>query len=418
MGFPKNRQQLRSMIALAKLARGVSTVLRIFGVTIPRDTLDNAIRIGEEVLEVADRFNATFAERGWIACGALNNDAARAALDEADSGHWREADEVLAASWAPGIIRIELNKMRRLKCFESRAQLAVLALEDYEAGRYHACVPVVLALLDGAAKDLTGAGPFRMSLQTTSKESFLEIGPGFAALMKTMSAPRRSTRADRTDVPYRHGIMHGTDLGYANKIVAAKAWAALVAFGQYAQEHLAPTELPPSTLLEVLRKSAATRQELDAMESSLKNWAPRSESELARIVSAGQFEPGTPEAVADAILRAWSKGQYLLIAQMSSDSLKENPNGLAGKLKKNIGIAPRGLKITAIEDSGPSAAWVSLVAGDAETSSEVRLRLLHMKGAEWIPRTIVGGQWIIHSLWPLEFLASDVTRRRGAGEGA
>ncbi|WP_129347916.1 hypothetical protein [Sorangium cellulosum] len=405
------------MITFARLARGLSPVLRIFGVRIPGETLDDAIRIGEELLEVADRFNATFADRGWIACGAINNDAARAALAEADADHWREADEILAASWVPARIRIELTKLSRLKCFENRTPLAALALEDYEAGRYHACVPVVLSLLDGAAKDLTGAGPFRISLQTTSRESFLEIGPGFAALMKTMSAPRKLTRSDRVDIPYRHGIMHGTDLGYANKVVAAKAWAALVAFGQYAHEYLAPPDLPPPPLLEVIQKSAATRQELAVIASSLTGWSPRSERELAGVVSARRFEAGTPEGAADAILRAWSKGQYGLIAQMSYDSLKDS-KGLPGRLKKNIGAAPEGLTITSVEDSGPSAAWVSVIAGDAETSSEIRLRLVHMKGTEWVPRTVAGGQWMIRSLWPLEFLASDVARRRGLREDA
>lgn len=36
------------------------------------------------------------------------------------------------------------------------------------------------------------------------------------------------------DMPYRHGIMHGMDLGYDNKIVAAKTWATLFSLRDWA----------------------------------------------------------------------------------------------------------------------------------------------------------------------------------------
>ena len=34
------------------------------------------------------------------------------------------------------------------------------------------------------------------------------------------------TRAEEIQIPYRHGIVHGMDLGYNNKYVAAKCWVA------------------------------------------------------------------------------------------------------------------------------------------------------------------------------------------------
>lgn len=51
-----------------------------------------------------------------------------------------------------------------------------------------------------------------------------------------MSARRARTFATEIGVPYRHGIVHGKDLGYANKRVSAKSLAALLALGSWGLE--------------------------------------------------------------------------------------------------------------------------------------------------------------------------------------
>lgn len=44
--------------------------------------------------------------------------------------------------------------MKGIRAFHPRVGLAQKALIDYEEERYHACVPVVLSLLDGLVNDL------------------------------------------------------------------------------------------------------------------------------------------------------------------------------------------------------------------------------------------------------------------------
>jgi hypothetical protein len=58
--------------------------------------------------------------------------------------------------------------------------------------------------------------------------------------LQVMSETRNTTTTDPIRIPFRHGILHGTDLGYNNKIVAAKAFAALLAVGDYAAQCLVP----------------------------------------------------------------------------------------------------------------------------------------------------------------------------------
>jgi hypothetical protein len=168
-----------------------------------KKSLDETIAMGEDLLEVATSFNQLFAARGWVASGATNTEAAKAAMAAARQGRWTEADEILAEACSADLLRLHIRQLDNLRCFEKRVPLAMLALDDYEAGRYHACVPIALALLDGMGKDLTGAGFFRQSIQLDSKESFLEIGPGAAELFRTMSTSRKRTTTEPITIPFR-----------------------------------------------------------------------------------------------------------------------------------------------------------------------------------------------------------------------
>ncbi len=188
---------------------------------------------------IAEEFNPVFASRGWIACNVINTEAAAAALQAAAGDRWGEADEILAEAYSPDLVRLHVRDLGKLRCFKNRLALAQLAVDDYEAGRFHACIPVTLALLDGLGQELTGANFFRNTRRIKAKESFLEIGPGVTELLQAMSKARNATTTDAISIPFRHGILHGTDLGYNNRIVAAKAWAALLSVGHYAADYLA-----------------------------------------------------------------------------------------------------------------------------------------------------------------------------------
>ena len=355
-------------------------------------------------MEVTE-FNSNFAHRGWVLNNMISVPAARAALAAARAGDWQGADEILADAYSPDMVRLHINQMRGLRCFRHRVELALLACDDYKAGRYHACVPVALALLDGMGQQLVGAGFFRQGAKTTSSsESFLEIGPGFALLLKVFSAPRRRTVATPIDVPYRHGIMHGTDLGYGTRIVAAKAWGALFTAGSYAKDVENPTkeEVRPG-LLEALRNYAASTKKNDWAQQEISSWRARSTEDLSRIVSDQEMSEGTPEHAVAILLSFWQAGNFGRMASMSVDGQKDGVGRLAGKVRKNLGPAPSWFKITEIEDDAPAAGWVSVDLGWNEGPSEnIRLRVLYMAEGNIAVRGTAGGEWLVHSLWPLE----------------
>jgi hypothetical protein len=88
---------------------------------------------------------------------------------------------------------------------------------------------------------------------------------------------------------------------------------------------------------------------------------------------------------------------------MSVDGRKDGVGRLAGKVRKNLGPAPSWFKITEIEDDAPAAGWVSVDLGWNEGPSEnIRLRVLYMAEGNIAVRGTAGGEWLVHSLWPLE----------------
>jgi hypothetical protein len=408
MAFPKNRTELKGMIGLMKAIRFVSPALRLLGVKLEGKELDHAVTLAENVLMLAERFNPTFAPRGWIVCSVLNTEAAQAALDAAAAGRWEDADVLLAESYSPMIVRAFLRRMGNQRCFKNRLELALLAVDDYEAGRFHACVPVTLALLDGMGQELTGANFFRNTRRIKPKESFLEIGPGVAQLLQVMSETRNTTTTDPIRIPFRHGILHGTDLGYNSKIVAAKAFAALLAVGDYAAQFLAPPPAPKPGLMESLRRSAEADRWLEEVVNSARAWSPRTPQELAGIVARQEFAPGTPEETVAVMLKAWKERKFGILSMHSCDALKTDVNLLAGRIRRALGPGPDRVQVVSVEDMSPAGSSVKASLRWGDETDEIALNLVYYKGNNFAPRNVQGGTWLASSLWPLESARSSV----------
>src|SRR5688572_4580756 len=84
----------------------------------------------------------------------MNFEVAKAAVEKAEAGDREGAEADLVAHYEGDTVRFGLMAMHSVEAFRPRMALARKALEDYEAGRYHASVPVVLALLDGMVNEI------------------------------------------------------------------------------------------------------------------------------------------------------------------------------------------------------------------------------------------------------------------------
>lgn len=391
--------QMKLMRVVTRFARSRVTgpLLRRAGVQ-----LDDPEALGQSVdqsFALRDSFDRIFAERGWVAHDWINHDAAMKALELGKRCAFDEADLVLVSAYPADSIRTYLAWMGRLAAFKARYQLAMLAVADYDAGRFHACIPVVLAMIDGLGKDLTGAGFLRQGVRFARDESFLEMGPGLTALLRAMTESRSTTSTTPITMPHRHGIMHGVDLGYANEIVAAKAWAALIALGSHA---LRPNPTPPPPFpgfLVGLRQLAASAAKARALETAVAMWVPRVNAE----VLPGAPQPGTPELVVQELLAAWVARRYNVVTRCFSGSRKRDANALAGQFRKNVRVTPKSFLLTEVTDHNFAVSTVRarLVWADGMTS-EVELRVWHEDDEGFAPYGTAGADWRVISLWPLE----------------
>jgi hypothetical protein len=236
-----------------------------------------------ERVGLPDRFNALLGPLGWVAFEEMDAEVAKVAVLLAEAGAFDGAESVLVRHYDAETVARGIERLAAaLEPFRVRKDLLMRAVEDHREGRYHASVPVALAQLDGVVRDLTGGKSFfvdpKRSEHLLAHDSIPGHPSGLASLSAVMSKGRRRTSLGEIGTPYRHGILHGRELNYANEKVSAKSFAALLALGSWAEVareartvepmlgRLDPDEVRPKDLVQVWQSAAA---------AILRSWFPR-----------------------------------------------------------------------------------------------------------------------------------------------
>ena len=321
----KTLEHIESFSALKSAFPLFKPFLRLLGVDV--DKADEALgsidelRIkAEQMATIPDRFNDIFSPLGWIIHADMSLEVARDAIALAEAASLAEAENTLVDYYSPDQIEWMLKRMQPIEAFRPRMRLAELALTDYRAERYHASVPVVLALLDGLVSELheKRKGFFAEERDMTAWDSIAAHEKGLNALADVFQKGRRKLSTEPLTIPYRHGILHGWEMVYDTKLVAAKSWAALVAIREWALktergERLQPEPEPEPSLLDVLdqlRDNEATKRKIAA-------WAPRSLVIGTDVPASGDvtdYEEGSPERALVEFLHLWQARNYGFMA--------------------------------------------------------------------------------------------------------
>jgi hypothetical protein len=337
--------KLRSLIEQAEQFRSLKAVypalkplLRLMRVDTARieDALTRAEQLAQETHEMAtipDRFDDLFAHRGWIMYELMSLDVAKAAIDKGEAGDFEGAERLLVDYYDADTVGWQLRTMVAVEAFRSRMRLADKALLDFEEGRYHACTPVVLALMDGLVSELheRQRGFFAEGADLQAWDSLAAHSKGLNQLSAIFRKGRYKTTTEPIDVPYRHGIMHGFDLGYDNKMVACKTWAALFAVREWsikAERRMLhpPPKQPERSWREMISNIARYGEDKRRWEG----WVAR---ELAvegipPDVDPSHLEEGTPERALAEYLHWWKDANYGYMAKYVPrlfDKYKERP---------------------------------------------------------------------------------------------
>lgn len=231
----ETQDQIQSLKALKNVLSFVPFADRIFPGLEEAFKLLSNIEEHSKLLQVPDQFNEQFCAYGWIAYESMNLDAMIRSLAIAKESGVQAAEEFLAGTYTEDTLKFGILRCNGHPDFRKRVRLLELAKEDYLTNRYHACIPLLLALIDGLANDVSKhIGFFAEGANLTAWDSIAAHETGLAALAKTMGLGRNKTNEEEITVPYRNGILHGRELAFDNKIAAAKCWAALFALRDWA----------------------------------------------------------------------------------------------------------------------------------------------------------------------------------------
>jgi hypothetical protein len=344
----KALEDAKNIKTLKRVTPFVLPLLKLFGTDVSQvkealADVNDFENMAEELAAIPDRFNDLFAERGWIIYDFMNLEVAKAAIIKGESGDIDGAEVDLVNYYNADTVGWKLRMMMGVKAFRPRMPLAEKALIDYQEERYHACVPVVLALLDGLVNELheKRRGFFAGEVDLQAWDSIAAHDKGLNVLVKIFQTWRYKTTSEQIAIPYRNGILHGMDLGYDNRMVAAKTWAALFATRDWAaraEQGLinAPPDEPKKTWGELTRQILETQKDKSLLEA----WKPRIIDVGVDVPRTGEpdaFVDGTPERKLAEFFNYWKTRNYGQMAQCVSAILGIAPRKLAGQVRSIYG---------------------------------------------------------------------------------
>jgi len=406
----------------AEAIKNVAKVFSFFG--LKNKALDEAFstlpdmkKQFELLSQSPDKFNDHYAQRGWIAHESMNSDLMLTSIELADKGLIDVAEQELINYYSSDKMKWLLHQLKGIEAFSNRYNFFLLAYEDTLAERYHAVVPVLLMMIDGAVNDIDkGKGFFADKTNLTAWDSIAAHSTGLTALKEVFSDGRHKTNKEEITLPYRHGILHGRDLGYSTKTVTAKCWAALFAIKDWAYAVKQGKKIPPppepelsfteslSQLKNSLSDYAESKKRNDLVNKKVEAWKARQLNVGSDIPEKGlstDYKNHTPEQEAIRFAEYWTKGNFGSISKQVHQFSKTPVNEKieAGKTRKVFeGKKLLDYKIVKIADCSPAITEVTLAMtikhDNKQHDKEITLRFIYdgPKG-EILIFGDTGGQW-------------------------
>lgn len=363
--------------------------------TLERTDVEGMWQDYKELAKLSDKFNEVFGDYGWIMYFNMNAELAKEALEVAEEDSIEAAEELLVTYYDSTEVKRQIDGLRSVEAFEPRINLAYKAWQDYEEERYHACIPVILSLMDGlvihtSVEELGFIrGFFYQTANFTAWDSVAAHENGLERLadQDLFLKSRNSTTIDQIDIPYRHGILHGIDLGYDNKMVAAKSWAALFAVGEWARkaergelEEPSDSEDDDQSLIETIIESVKDHEKNEKRKKIMQEWKPRGTKVGEEISSEGdpdEYDKGTPERALVATLYYWKIQNWGYLAQ-SFIQKDDEVNEVSDVIDEFEDIELCSYRLVEITDFAPALSEIS-----------VELLVDRGEGNEWEEKTVL-----------------------------
>ena len=363
-----------------------------------------------EMRKLPDQFNSLFLERGWVCYDSMNAELLKRCVTLGQNGDIEKAEQELI-SYYQGDIRYLVFPLRNVLGFKERYELLDKALEDYRYGRFHACVPIFLMIIDGTVNQVLkrNQGLFAEGVDLVLYDSMVGHESGLASLIKIMSATRKKTNVEGVTIPYRNGILHGMDINYDNVYVATKALAVLFAVAEWVrhyhdESHRKPIEVGNPSLTEVYQsyiESSNMMKKIEEEKNLLEKWRPRdfTNVDFASYVP----EQGSPEYILCKFLDLYSKSNYGKMASMLTGFKQISVGKMAGTIRSWLkDIKCNRFQITSISDKAAAVSEIYVTifvqVYGTEKQIDVNARLLYQAdnvSCKPLVRGEFGGEWFI-----------------------
>lgn len=376
-----------------------------------------------------DKFNDHYAKRGWIAHESMNSDLMLSCIELAEKGLIDAAEIELVNYYTSEKMQWLLYQLNGIEAFSVRLEFFRLAYDDTLAERYHAVVPLLLMMTDGAVNDIDmGKGFFAEKTNLTAWDSIAAHSTGLTALKEVFTDGRHKTSTEEITLPYRHGILHGRDLGYANKVVTAKCWAAVFAIKDWAvavrqgKKNQPPPE-PELSLTESLSqlKTALTdysesKKRNKMVSEKVEKWKPRQLAIGVDIPESGvsaDYKDFTPEQEAIRFCEYWKQNNFgAIVSQVhrfSKTPISEKKE--AGKARKVFGDKKLiSYSIVKVVDCSPAITEVTLSLlvenQNKQHDKQITLRFIYEgPGDQILIMGDKGGRWkFIENFHQIEYM--------------
>lgn len=356
----------------------------------------------QELVDFHERFNRCFSQQGWLAFGSLDFNVLKQAVDEHEANRPEAATAILMRYFGPEGVADQLHRLNGLEEMRVRRRLIDLAFADYEAGRYHAVVPLVLMVIDGAVNDALGVGFHADAPDLEAWDSLTAADGAINDIKAIFRKGRRKTHTEPITLPYRNGILHGMDLGYDNETVSAKCWCFLFVVADWIkdkkseaerQERFAKETQMPS-LRELIAQIADNQRKTQVNEAwSARRFAPDAVRALGHELP---VDSETPEETVLRFLDLWAARNYGEMAKLYWTHAEPQSPGYAGTVRMMLGdVGVDSHLLETIEDIGSGVSHVGVIINpDSGHPCRYLFRMIHETDAgDVLPRGLPGGAW-------------------------
>lgn len=366
-----------------------------------KDQYSNIEKISN-ILDLPDQFNELFSKYGWICYGGLSKEILENSVKLGLENEVEEAQNLLINSFDEQSLNLILLKCRTREHFKLRIDLLELIKIDYLEERYHAAIPLLLALIDGLANDVSKhIGFFTEGLDLELPDSMTAHETGLPFLKTIMNSPRKNTTNEKISIPYRNGILHGRDLNFNNKEVASKCWWALESLIDWSDEKkLDKKNQQNLPFMETLRK----HNERLNYSKRIDEWQkrPSKSNEFWRAQQLTRLEKNTPEYALLKFLEDWKNGRCKDVSEALIHGIGKHLGTFIGEVKSDyLKIKDIDYYLISSEDQTPSSTKIKIFFAYSKygnknsTEVDVYLRYSDKNLDEPMLHNEPNGQWFI-----------------------